>query len=556
MVLSGVLGDYTFIGIDGTILVGDNTAGRDGLDSLVNVEKLTFMGSGQTLDVSALNLPSLLDYIASYPDLVAAYGANEQAGANHYVTYGYAEGRTVSFNGLQYIAAYADLMASLGTDEAAGAQHYIQTGRNEIAQGTRASSVQLTTVTLPNGQTRNQTFMLARSIQMGTAGNDTLTGTTGNDGLFALDGNDSLVGGAGNDGLSGGAGDDSLVGGAGQDQMAGGTGNDLYDVDDAGDVVVERSGEGTDAVQASVSYTLTPNVENLTLTGANPINGVGNTLANVITGNTGANVLDGGDGDDTLQGGNGNDTLTGGNGNDWLEGGSGADSMTGGQGDDTFVVDSTSDTVTETTGQGTDTVLSSVSRILEVNVEKLVLTGTNAINGTANSTGSFLTGNSGANILTGDIGNDTFASGAGNDTMNGAGGNDKYAFLRGDGKDLVIDNGGNDKLTFALTGGTEGRINYDNLWFEQVGNNLGIRVMGSPTDAITIRDWYMGGANQVETIEAAAGSDGTSLKLLNTQVQQLVSAMAGMSPAASATSWAGLSTAQRGQLQGLGVWQA
>jgi Ca2+-binding RTX toxin-like protein len=185
--------------------------------------------------------------------------------------------------------------------------------------------------------------------------------------------------------------------------------------------------------------------------------------------------------------------------------------MTGGTGDDTYVVDNTGDTVNEVNGQGVDTVLSGVTRTLDANLEKLVLIGTGAINGTANSTGAYLIGNSGANILTGDIGNDTFASGAGNDTMNGRAGNDRYAFARGDGKDLVIDNGGNDKLTFALTGGTGERINYDNLWFEQIGNNLAIRPMGSPTDAITIRDWYAGTANQVESIEAAAGSEGSSL---------------------------------------------
>jgi hypothetical protein len=37
--------------------------------------------------------------------------------------------------------------------------------------------------------------------------------------------------------------------------------------------------EGTDVIQSSVTYTLTDNVENLTLTGSAAINGTGNILS-------------------------------------------------------------------------------------------------------------------------------------------------------------------------------------------------------------------------------------------------------------------------------------
>src|SRR5215207_5150651 len=72
-----------------------------------------------------------LEYIASYPDLTAAFGANEAAGRQHYETSGVAEGRGVAFNGLQYIAAYGDLIQAFGANEDAGAAHYIAAGRNE-----------------------------------------------------------------------------------------------------------------------------------------------------------------------------------------------------------------------------------------------------------------------------------------------------------------------------------------------------------------------------------------------------------------------------------------
>jgi hypothetical protein len=71
-----------------------------------------------------------------------------------------------------------------------------------------------------------------------------------------------------------------------------------------------------DLVQASLSYTLASNLENLTLTGSTSYTGTGNSLNNVLTGNSGANTLNGDAGDDTLIGANGNDTLNGGLGAD------------------------------------------------------------------------------------------------------------------------------------------------------------------------------------------------------------------------------------------------
>lgn len=240
------------------------------------------------------------------------------------------------------------------------------------------------------GQSVSATFDYAvLNAITGTAANDSLMGTSGRDAIHGLGGNDTLNGGAG------------------ADRLVGGTGDDTYAVDNEGDVVIELAGQGTDQINASISYTLTAEVERLLLTGA-AVRGVGNELANVLTGNASNNFLLGLDGDDVL------------------DGKGGADTMEGGQGNDTYVVDSTSDIVIELAGQGIDLVNASVSFALGAHVERLTLTGTAAINGTGNALDNALIGNGANNTLTGGDGDDTLDGGLGNDTMVGGAGDDTY----------------------------------------------------------------------------------------------------------------------------------
>lgn len=150
----------------------------------------------------------------------------------------------------------------------------------------------------------------------GNSGDNTLGGWDGDDTLQGLDGNDALFGGTGSDTLIGDAGDDYLDGGTGVDHLEGGAGNDNYIVDDGSDVVIEAANGGTDQVQASASYALSANVENLFLTGSADIDGTGNDLDNYIAGNGGVNRIDGGGGNDTMVAGGGDDLLIGGAGDD------------------------------------------------------------------------------------------------------------------------------------------------------------------------------------------------------------------------------------------------
>ncbi|WP_180283394.1 Ig-like domain-containing protein [Azospirillum oleiclasticum] len=118
----------------------------------------------------------------------------------------------------------------------------------------------------------------------------------------------SRTGTGGNDTLTGDDRNDFLDGSGGADTLIGGRGHDVYVVDQAGDVIVERPGEGIDSVQSwSRSYTLPDHVEHLSLLATYAQTGIGNALANRITGGAGNDTLIGGAGDDWLTGRGGND---------------------------------------------------------------------------------------------------------------------------------------------------------------------------------------------------------------------------------------------------------
>jgi Ca2+-binding RTX toxin-like protein len=253
--------------------------------------------------------------------------------------------------------------------------------------------------------------------------NLTLTGTGAING-FGNDLDNSLIGNASVNRLEGGAGNDVLDGRGGGDTLVGGLGNDTYVVRDAKDVLIEQANQGTDGVQSAISWTLGANFENLALTGTASIDGTGNALDNRIMGTSGDNRIDGG---------------------------AGNDAMIGGAGNDTYVVDSVRDTVTEKVGEGIDTVQSTVSWTLGANVEKLVLAGTSAIDGTGNADANTLIGNSAANRLDGGAGDDRIDGGAGADQLWGGAGNDTFVYTSTHfGSDVIKDFGtGFDVLEFS-----------------------------------------------------------------------------------------------------------
>jgi Ca2+-binding RTX toxin-like protein len=328
----------------------------------------------------------------------------------------------------------------------------------------------------------------------GNGGDDTIHGDDGNDSLYGSSGNDTLYGGDTQDFLYGGDGNDVLVGGAGSinfdDVMEGGRGNDTYYVDEAGDVVSEVAGEsdGTDRVRASISYTLTAGVENLTLQqGAGAINGTGNGLDNEIIGNASSN------------------TLTGLGGSDTLDGGGGADTMRGGANDDIYFVDNSGDVASEVAGEGIDTVHSAISFTLGTNLEHLnLMAGFGALAGTGNTLDNNIIGNESANEIRGNDGEDLLKGGGGADVLRGGNQNDELYGesgdddLRGEGGDDEM-YGGTDNDTYSVNSAGDRVIEFA---------NQGIDTVNSSLDAYTLTD-------DVENLTLSSGINGTGNGLRN-----------------------------------------
>ncbi|MEG3173059.1 glycoside hydrolase family 16 protein [Sphingomonas sp. ZB1N12] len=130
LILGGFWSDYSLLSAsDHTFLVTAR-----GATDVTGIEQGTFGTTAIQSWSSVLTGTAAFDglsYIAGYSDLRAAFGTNATSGKEHFLQYGFSEGRALSFNALDYIASYSDLRQALGTDATAGAQHFIQFGATE-----------------------------------------------------------------------------------------------------------------------------------------------------------------------------------------------------------------------------------------------------------------------------------------------------------------------------------------------------------------------------------------------------------------------------------------
>ena len=127
--------------------------------------------------------------------------------------------------------------------------------------------------------------------------------------------------------------------------------------------------------------------------------------------------------------------------------------------------------------------------------------------------------------MSGRDGNDTLDGGTGNDYLMGDAGSDTYLFGRGDGQDTVYDY----DLTAANTDllSVSAGVTTSQLWFRQLGSDLEVSIIGT-ADKTTLSNWYADSAYHVEQFKTSDGR-----MLLDSQVQNLVDAMAAFAPPAA-----------------------
>lgn len=475
--LTGAMGDDTLLGGDGN----DSLMGEAGADLIDGGAGNDTLGGGTGNDTYRFGIGDGRDFI--YDDI--------DDNPNKFNTLQFKEGVNSSDVTVHRYGEQLHVLIE-GTADRIAIDFFFSERSRPIQQLRFAS-----------GETWGVDELVAKSLMalevVGTEEADTVAGSQYADAMYGLGGNDHLAGEEGRDLLDGGEGNDVLNGGLEIDTLSGGQGDDTYIVDaydEVEDVIEELADAGMDLVQSNISHALSENVENLQLIGTNAIDGVGNSLDNLLTGNSLSNVLTGNDGDDAIDGAAGNDT------------------MIGGLGNDSYFVNRAADVIVELANEGIDSVQSSVSLILGSELENLELVGSSSLSGVGNELSNIIHGNGANNRLTGLGGNDFLDGGSGRDTLIGGAGNDLYVV--GTSTDVVTEaaNDGldtvhsfvtwtlGDHVEDLLLTGTSNRNGTGNASDNTITGNSGSNLLNGLAGSDTLN----GGAG-TDTLNGAGGAD-------------------------------------------------
>jgi Ca2+-binding RTX toxin-like protein len=383
-------------------------------------------------------------------------------------------------------------------------------------------------VEFADGTVWNIASLMSR-VLAGTPGSDTINGTNASDTIYGQGGADMLDGRGGDDALYGQDGEDVLSGGSGNDTLDGGAGNDQLDGGVGGNVYLFGRGDGQDTIVFSSPPN--PNYYNSLYYGPTGLRV--NTLQfkeGVLPSDVTARYVKG-DGYENLE-------LS-------LKGST-----------DKIVVRGFFDFLDEKDyfnpvqrikfADGSTFDVDAIRALVFPEPDDsdngiLGSAGADTINGKVGA--DLIYGRAGADTLIGGEGNDTIygetgadelIGGTGNDILDGGAGNDIYSFNRGDGQDQILDVDGTAGNVDVLRFGAS--VSTDQLWFRQSGDDLEVSIIGT-ADKVLAKKFYtkymvFGDATPNPShIEQFKTSDGKLL--LDSQVQNLVQAMASFSPPAA-----------------------
>ena len=115
-----------------------------GIDTVSAISHYNTFGKSEGRSLSSFNVS---DYLEKYSDLKTAFGSDETAALKHFIQHGYKEGRTyvltvldaktegssnlTNFEVLNYLASYRDLIYAFGLDINSGRSHYTNHGQSE-----------------------------------------------------------------------------------------------------------------------------------------------------------------------------------------------------------------------------------------------------------------------------------------------------------------------------------------------------------------------------------------------------------------------------------------